>query len=200
MCRARLQRLPGVLVYRRHTDVDGAAGRFGQVRQHVAIAHHHRAFGDQAGRIPCAHQRLQRFARQLVMAFDRLVTVGRGADCDVLAGPRGPRQFTFEHLDEVLLYQNHRREFVVGVHLELAVIAPRIAIMATVRAAAIGVERPVERHSFHAVERRTAGHFLIGRLIGASFCFGERFGAAALYGIRDIADGRLRSTRFEVEE
>ena len=100
-----------------------------------------------------------------------------------------------EHLDEVVLHENHRRELVVGVHLELRVIAAREAVVAAVRAAAIGVERPVERHPLDAVQRRTAGHFLIARLVGAALGLGQRGGAAVLDGIRDVAGGRLRLTR-----
>ena len=51
--------------------------------------------------------------------------------------------------------------------LELRVIAAREAVVAAVRAAAIGVQRPVERHALHGVQRRPAGHFLIAGAVGS---------------------------------
>ena len=67
----------------------------------------------------------------------------------------------------VLDRQLRGREFIVGVHLELDVIPAGKTVVAAVRAAAIGVQRPSERHPLDAVERRTADDFLIRRLVGA---------------------------------
>ena len=79
-----------------------------------------------------------------------------------------------------MLDENHRRELVVGVHLELHVIAAGEAVVAAVRAAAVRIQRPVERHALDAVQRRAAGDFLIAGLVGARFRLGERGGAAVL--------------------
>ena len=53
-------------------------------------------------------------------------------------------------------------------------------IGAAVGAAAIGVERPLERHPLDAVQRRAAAHLLVARGIGAADGVGQRFGAADL--------------------
>ena len=54
---------------------------------------------------------------------------------------------------------------IVGTELELRLVAPREAVVAAVRAAAVRVERPVERHALDGVQRRPAGDFLIARRI-----------------------------------
>ena len=144
---ARFERPPRVLVDGRHAHVDRAAGGARQVAEHVAIADDHRSLRDEADRRSSARQRLERAARQPVVPFDRLIRIGRRAEGDVLARPRRPIELAREHLDEVALHENHRRELVVGVHLELHVVAAREAVVAAVRAAAIRIERPVERHA-----------------------------------------------------
>jgi hypothetical protein len=70
-------------------------------------------------------------------------------NADVLARPRRAIQLAREHADDVLLDEDDRRELVARVHLELRVIAAREAVVAAVRAAAIRVQRPLERHPLH---------------------------------------------------
>ena len=54
------------------------------------------------------------------------------------------------------------------------VVAAREAVVAAVRAAAVGVERPVEeRHALDAVQRGAAGDFLVAGLVGAELRFGQ---------------------------
>ena len=106
-------------------------------------------------------QRFERAARQLVVALDRLVAVGRGADDDVVARPRRLVQLGAEHFDEVRLHEDDRRELVVRAELELRVVAARVAVVAAVRAAAIRIQRPLERHPLDAVQRGAAADFLV---------------------------------------
>src|SRR5207249_11584939 len=68
----------------------------------------------------------------------------------------------------------HRRKFIADPKLELRVITPRKAVMAPMRAAAVGIQRPAERHALHRVQRRAARHFLIGRAVGQMGGVGQR--------------------------
>ena len=55
------------------------------------------------------------------------------------AGPARLRQLARQHLDEVFLHQDDRRELVVRIQLELLdVIAPRVTVVAAMGAAAYG--------------------------------------------------------------
>jgi hypothetical protein len=71
--------------------------------------------------------------------------------------------------------------------------------MAAVSAAPRGVERPRERHALDVVERRTAAHFLVAGLVGATLGFGKRGGAAALYSFSDITGRRRMMTEVKKE-
>ena len=78
------------------------------------------------------------------------------------------------------------------------VIAAREAVVAAVRAAAIGVERPVENGMpLTAVQRGPAGHFLIAGLVGAAVGAGQGGGAAGLDGQRDVACGGFAAAEVE---
>ena len=141
----------------------------------------------------CSHKRLERAARQLVVAFDRLVAVGRGADGDVVALPGRLLQLAAQHLDEVRLDEDDRRELVVRAQLELRVVAARVAVVAAVRAAAVRIEGPLEGHALDRIERRPAADFLISRGVGAPRRLGEGVGAASEPDqIGDVAGRRLR--------
>ena len=59
---------------------------------------------------------------------------------------RACRSSRAQHLDEVRLHEDDRRELVVRAQLELRVVAARVAVVAAVRAAAIRIQRPLERH------------------------------------------------------
>ena len=54
-----------------------------QILQHVLVADDHRSLGDDADRVAVLAQRFERSARQLVVALDRLIAVGGGAERDV---------------------------------------------------------------------------------------------------------------------
>ena len=72
-----------------------------------------------------------------------------------------------QDLDQVGLDEDDRREVIVGPELELRLVAAREAVVAGVRAAAVRVQRPVERHALHRVQRRAAGDLLVARGVGA---------------------------------
>ena len=167
--------LPATLVDGRHADVDGAA----RLCRSPARRSRSRTTIGPFVMIPNgfrrSHQRFNRAARELDSA-------PRSADSSRwrCRWPRSRRSMTAgrssppQHFDEVRLHENHRRELVVGVHLELRVITPRVAVVAPVGAAAVGVQRPLERHPVDAVERRAARDFLVARRVGTTLGFGER--------------------------
>jgi hypothetical protein len=188
---ARLEDPPGLVVDGRHAHAHPGAGRPGHVHQHIAVADDHRTLRDQADGRSSARQCLEAAASEPVMAFDRLVRIGRRAKGDELARPRRPIELPAQHVHHVALDENDRRELVVGVHLELHVIPAREAVMATVGAAAVRVECPVERHPAHGIERGPAGHLLISRLVGTPVGFGERGGAAAFDDVRDVPGAQV---------
>jgi hypothetical protein len=99
--------------------------------------------------------------------------VRRRADSHVVSVPGRAGELTSQHLDEVRLHEDHRGELVVRAELELRVVAACVAVVAGVRAAAIGIERPLEGHALHGVERRPALDLLISRRVGAPNRFGQ---------------------------
>ena len=194
---ARLERAPGVFVDGGDAHVDHAVRRARDVEQNIGVAYHHRSLRHESDRCACARQQFERCPRQAVVAFNRLVRVGRGAERDLLSLPRRSIELATEHLREVGLDENDRRKFVARVHLELGVIAPGETVVTAVGAATIGIERPPERHAFDAVQRRSAPHLLIARGIGATFRLGQCRRSALADEIGHVSGGRLAS---QVEE
>ena len=131
------------------------------------------------------------------MPFDRLVRIRRGADRDELARPRRPIELAAQHVHHVALDENDGGELVVRVHLELHVVPAREAVVAAVGAAAIRVERPVEWHPAHRIERGTAGHLLIPCRVGAPLGLGERGGTAAFDDVGDVARAGLSGSEID---
>ncbi len=194
---ARFERPPRVLVDGRHAHADTAARRLRVRLQHVDVAHDHRSFRDQPDRRPAAREDFEALPRQFVVTLDRLIRIGGGSNSDGLTRPGRPVEFPCQYGDDVLLHQNHRREVVVGVQLELDVVAAREAVVTAVRATAIRVERPRERHAFDGIERRAASDFLIARLIGAALGFSEGGATAFFHRAGDVAGRRLLGTEIE---
>ncbi len=158
----------------------------------------HRPLGDDGDRRAAAEQSLESAACELVVTLDRLIRVRGGTDRNELAFPGGFVELAAEHLDQVGLHEDQRRELVARPELELRLVAARKAVVAAVRASAVRVECPVERHPFHAVQRRPARHFLIAGVVGPSLCPIERRRPALLDRQRD-GSGRWRTWR-KVEE
>ena len=71
--------------------------------------------------------------------------------------------------------------------------------MAAVRAAAIGIERPLERHPFDLVQRGPAPDLLILRRVGAANGLGQRIRASGFYEVGNLPDGRLRFSKIKEE-
>ena len=186
---AGLERLPGLLVDGRDAHVDGARRARRRLREHVAVAHDHRTFGDEPDR-GCARAS-ERLRWRRASACSALRSAGssrsrcrRRRTRRVHDGRASSRvststKFCFTRITDA----NSSSAFISNCD----VIAARVAVVAAVRAAAVGVERPVERHALHAVQRRTAGDFLIARLVGAPLGLGQRVAAAGLDGVRDVA-------------
>jgi hypothetical protein len=179
MSGARFQGAPRRFIHRRHAHVDRAPVAPANLGEHVGVADDHRPFGDQTDWRAAGEQGLQRPPGELVMSFDRLIGIGRRADGDLLADPRRSVQLAAKHVDQVDLHEDDGREVVVRAELELRLVPPREAVVAGVRAPAIRVQRPAERHALDRIERRSACHFLVAGLIGAALRFVER-GVAVL--------------------
>ena len=171
--------------------------RFDRVLQHVDVAHDHRPLGDNADRRRGIAQRFEHASRQLVGALDRLVGIGGRAESDRLLHPGGLGQLAPQHLDEVGLHEDDGREVIARIQLELGLILAREAVVTAVRAAAIGIERPLEeRHALHPVERRAAADLLVGRGVAATPGVGQRLEAAVLHQPGDVPGGG-RATEVE---
>lgn len=149
---AWLQAFPGVLVHRGDADVDAAGRAPREVLQQVDVAHDHRPLGDDAHGVACAGERLERAAGEAVGALDRLVRVCGRAERRHLTGPRRLVQLSREDLDEVDFDEDDGGELIVGVQLELRLVPAGETVVAPVRAAPVGVERPAERHSLDRVQ------------------------------------------------
>ena len=197
---AGLENPPRVLVHSRNAHIHRAAGSPGEFEQHVLVPHHHRPLCNQADGRARVGERFERPSCDLVVTLDGLVHVGRGPECHVLPLPRRAIELAPQHVDKVLLHENDRRKLVAGAHLELRVIAAREAVVATVGAAAIRIERPFERHPFHRVQGRTAGHFLIACAIGTVRGIRQSFDCAVLTDlVGDIPGGGSRGREIKEE-
>src|SRR5262245_53427027 len=116
---AGLERVPDLFIDTGHADDNVTFSSRRQVCEHILVANDHRSFGHDARGVAMLTERFEDAARDLVGPFDRLVTVGGGAECRELTFPRWLRELPPEHRDEVRLYQNDRRELIVRAELEL---------------------------------------------------------------------------------
>src|SRR4051812_16118528 len=131
------------------------------------------------------------------MPFDRLIGIGGRADGHSFALPRRPIQLACEDVGDIGFDENHGRELVAGIHFELGVIATGEAVVAAMRAAAVRIQRPAERHAAHAIERRPARHLLIARIVGTAVGVSERRGAAGFHRHGDFAGRWFPDTELE---
>ena len=110
----------------------------------------------------------------------------RGATSIMLLGLQGVGKTTIaaklarQDLGQIALDEDDRRELVADAELEMPLVLARIAVLAPVRAAPVGIERPAERHAGGARERRTDGDLLIARLVGP-FVYVRFHGASGNY-------------------
>ena len=126
--------------------------------EQVGIAHDHRPLRDDGERRSRRDQRFETAPRQSVVAFDRLVGIGRGADGDVSRAPSAGRASSRRRTSGRLrLTKITRGEVVAGAELEVPLVLSRVAVLARVRAPPVRIERPLERHALRvrAIADRT---------------------------------------------
>ena len=199
---ARLQGVPGVFVDRRHAHVHRAVRPFGEVPKQVDVAHDHRSLGDQADRRGVLDQGFEHAPAEPVAALDRLIRIGGGAESDELAALR-PAELPPQHVREVHLDEDDRRELVARVELQVRVVPAGEAVVAAVGAAAIRVQGPFERHAPHPVEGGAAGDLLVARIVGPANRGGQGGGERPVAGaslpnqVRDLPRGRPAGRQIE---
>ena len=134
-------------------------------------------------------------ARQLVVPFDRLIGIGGGAERDASSrvhdGLSSSRASTSAKFTLTKISDENSSS---GPELELRLIAAGEAVVAPVRASAIGIQRPVEGHALHRIQRGSARDFLVARLVGAALRLVQRPDAVLTHLQRDRSGGgALRS-------
>ena len=100
-----------------------------------------------------SRQHLQDRARDLELALDRLVGIGVGAHRHHVGPVLGRGELGGQQLGRLRLEQDPGLEIEAGRQAEIGVGRPREAIDAAVLAAAIGIDRAVERHVGRGVAR-----------------------------------------------
>src|SRR5438105_5840465 len=198
MRRAGLERAPCILVDGGHAQIYGAARYARQFRQELGVANDHRSFSDDANGCAPRDQGFEEPPLELVMPFDRLIRIRWRPECDLFTHPRRLVELAPEHLREIHLHEDERREVVARSELELRLVPPRKAVVTPMRAAAIRVQRPVERHALDWIERRPAGDFLVARFVRTPLRLVERLGPV----LADLQRYRPGSRWFtaEIEE
>ncbi len=124
----------------------------------IEIAQHQRRFGHDADRMAGALQHFEDAPHDLIAPLDRLIGIGIGADGDDLRHVARRRQFALQQFRRVRLHEQFGFEIEPRRQAEIGVRRPREAIDAAVLAAAIGIDRTVERN----VGRVVAGDDLAG--------------------------------------
>ncbi len=163
---------------RGHRDRDPreTIGRHGG--QEVEVAHDGCRLGDDRHRMAALRQHLEDAAGDLELALERLVGVGVGAERDRPAAVPRVGELALEDLCRVVLGEQPGLEIEPGRQAEVSVGRPRVAIDAAVLAAAIGVDRLLERDVGRGVARdhRAAlvGDHLGRRGRGLGLRLGER--------------------------
>ena len=161
--RARLGRAPHVVVERRHREGDRDVRARRRLGEQLGVADDHRPAGDDREWLPRVAEDLDAGAREPVAALGGLVRIGRGADRDRLTAPRRPRELAAQHLGDVHLDADRGPVAVVGGAVGPLFERPDVTEGAAVHAAHIRVQRPVERHSLHPVQRGPARLFAVLR-------------------------------------
>jgi len=84
--------------------------------------------------------------RDAVLAFNRLVRIGAGANIDDLRAIPAPRQLLLEQLRRIDLVEELGLEIQAGGQIQVGVRRARVAVDAAVFAAALGVDGLIERN------------------------------------------------------
>ena len=157
---ARLHGARELRIERRHRDRDLDQVALRQPRQDVEVAQDQRRLGDDADRMAGALQHFEDAAHHLVLALDRLIRIGVGADRDGARLVARRRQLLLQQRRRIRLHEQLGFEIEPGRQAEIGVGRPREAIDAAVLAAAIGIDRAVEGD----VRRLVAGDDLARRV------------------------------------
>ena len=143
--RARLHRAGELAVERGdgERDLDQSSLRHGA--KNVEIAQDERGFGDDADGMIGRGQKFEDATHDAVAPLDRLIGVGVGADGDGARTIGGIGELTLERSSGIGLGEQLGLEIEPGRQAEKSVGWPREAIDAAMLAAAIGIDRAVER-------------------------------------------------------
>ncbi len=135
-------------------------------REQVEIAQDRRRLGDDGDRVPAAGQDLEHAARDLQPPLQRLVGVGVGPKRDRRAAVAGRRELALQQVRRIVLGEQLGLEIEAGRQTEEGMCRPRETVDAAVLAAAIGVDRAVERNVGRLVARDHAAAG-VGEHLGA---------------------------------
>ena len=141
---ARLHGARQLRIQRRHRNRHLGEIALGHPRQNVDVAHHQRRLRDDADRMAGAIQHFENAAHDLVLALDRLIGIGIGADRDHARLVVLRRQLLFQQLRRIGLGEQLRFEIEPRRQAEIGVGRPREAVDAAMLAAPVGVDRAVE--------------------------------------------------------
>src|SRR5439155_936076 len=114
-------------------------------------------------RVARCGQDLETLPREPVITLDGLIGIGGRADRDAFTAPRTARQLLAQHLGHVRLHAHGLAVLLARRPVGPALVAADIAVGAAVRAAHVGVQRPLEGHPLHRVQRAPAGLLAIHR-------------------------------------
>jgi hypothetical protein len=112
--------------------------------------------------MPALGQHLDDLARDAVALLDRLVRVGVGTKRDRVGAISGAGQLRAQQLGRIGLGEQPGFEIQPGREFEIAVRRPRIAVAATVLAAAVGIDRLGEGEIGRRIAADDAARTLLG--------------------------------------
>jgi len=187
---ARLEFVPDLLVHGSHAHDHLAAGTPCRFEKNIHVPHDERALGDQRERRVVHDECFETAAGEPISPFRRLVGVGCRAYRDALGIPARASNLTTKQIGDVALDEDQLREIVPPSEIEVPLVLPRIAVLAGMGAAPIGIERPPKRHASGTCEGRTHGDLLVAGLVGEEHGAGQAFNATEAHGIGHCSEGR----------
>ena len=132
--------------------------------QDVEVAQDHRPSRDDAEGAARLGEDLEAGAREAIPTLGGLIGIGGGADGHDLALPGLARQLPPQHVGHVQLHADGAAVRLAGRAVGAPLEAAHVAEGAAVGAAHVGIERPLEGHALHAVQRAATG--LLAKLDG----------------------------------